>query len=387
MGEGRFPILWVSDSPLGKSGYAVQSALFTPRLAAQGHDVAIFANNHTGDPLSWNGIRVLPRFNDRMGNDLLLQHSRHHAPDGMTFILQDIWVYEPALMAQIGKVAAWTPVDHEPLQTVTDDCLQQAGAAQGRVVPVAMTHFARESFAKAGYDAPYVPHAYDPQKFQPRDRAKAREVLNVPEGAFVVGIVGDNQGIAPPRKAWPQMLEAFARFRKAKRDAVLYLHTDMLGVRGGLDLFRLIAQLEIPVGAVHVVDPYDYRVNTYSQEFMSHIYSAFDVLLHTSYGEGFGVVQIEAGACGTPQIVTDFSAMSEVGYGWKVGGHRWYTALGGWQMMPAVDQIVDALHGAYSKAESKREKAQAHASQYEVDAVFHHHMVPAVKALAERFGL
>jgi glycosyltransferase involved in cell wall biosynthesis len=45
---------------------------------------------------------------------------------------------------------------------------------------------------------------------------------------------------------------------------------------------------------------------------MAKIYSAMDVLLNPAMGEGFGITVLEAQACGTPAIVTDFSAMTEV---------------------------------------------------------------------------
>lgn len=385
-----FPILLVADSPLSKSAYGQQAALFAPRIKALGHPIDIFASNHTGDSLNWRGIRVLPRFHDRLGNDLLQQHSRHTVGDkGLNIVLRDIWTFESAVLAKTGSIAAWTPVDHEPLQSVTDQCLAESGgkADPPRIIPIAMSRFAQESFQNAGYDAPYVPHAYDPTVYQPRDRKKARELLQVPQDAFVVAVVADNQGIAPPRKAWGEMLQAFAEFRKVKRDAVVFLHTDMLGVRGGLDLFKLLAALEVPVNAVYVCDPYEYRVNSYSPEFLSYVYSGASVLLSPSYGEGFSCALMEAGACGTPQITSNFSAMPEVGYGWFVGGQKWWTALGGWQQCPSVPEIVAALKHAYTQADSRREKAQKHAAQFEVSKVIREHLVPALAELAERFGI
>jgi glycosyltransferase involved in cell wall biosynthesis len=385
-----YPILWVADSPLSKSAYGQQTALFVPRLQALGHHIDIFAANHTGEALNWKDTRILPRYNDRIGNDLLLQHSRHTVGDeGVNILLHDIWTYEPTVLAKTGRIAAWTPVDHVPLQTVTDRCLTDAGglADPPHIIPLAMSRFAQESFAAKGFDAPYVPHAYDPVNYQPRDRKRAKELLQVPEDAFVVAVVADNQGIGPPRKAWGELLSAFAEFHKVKKDAVIYLHTDMLGVRGGLDLFQILASLDVPVEAIHVCDPYEYRVNSYSPEFLSYVYSAADVLLNPSYGEGFGCTIMEAGACGTPQIVGDNSAMSEVGYGWKVGGQKWWTALGGWQVCPSIPEIIEALKHAYNQSESRREKAQRHAAQYEVSLVMREHMVPALAELGRRFEI
>ena len=46
-------ILWRSDSPLAVSGYANQTALFVPRIAALGHEIVISA------PGSYRGSRWL----------------------------------------------------------------------------------------------------------------------------------------------------------------------------------------------------------------------------------------------------------------------------------------------------------------------------------------
>lgn len=397
MGDGgdrkTFPVTWFSDAPMGRSGYASQTALFAPRLQALGYTVNLFANNLQGESVAWNGMRVYPRFADRAGNDLIHQVARHtHGGEGLNWFLHDVWVYEPSVLAKMGHVAAWTPVDHEPLQFVADDTMRQAGAFPPdgqvpRLIPVAMSRFAEESFKQAGYDAPYVPHAFDGTIYYPRDRAVSRKMMGVPEGAFLVGMVGDNQGIAPPRKGWPLALRAFKEFQAKHPQALLYLHTDVLGVRGGLDLTRLLANLDIPKEAIYLVDPFEYRIQSFSTETMAHLYSACEVVLHPSYGEGFGLVQLEANACGTPVIATNFSSMPEVGYGWHVEGDREWTALGGWQVRPHVHSIVQALKHAYHQAGSRREKAVAHAAPYEITKVMHDYMLPALDELSRRFGL
>jgi glycosyltransferase involved in cell wall biosynthesis len=48
-----------------------------------------------------------------------------------------------------------------------------------------------------------------------------------------------------------------------------------------------------------------------------------DVMLATSYGEGFGIPTIEALACGTPVIVSEFAASTELlGDVWLVDGQQ-----------------------------------------------------------------
>ena len=130
--------------------------------------------------------------------------------------------------------------------------------------------------------------------------------------------------------------------------------------------------LGIPEGAVKNPDPYAIHFHPMSGEMMAHIYSSLDVLLNPATGEGFGIPVLEAQACGTPAIVTDFSAMQEVcGAGWKVEHSKWWTGQQSWQAQPHVADIVEALEACYHRstaqvaADSKR--AREHALQYDVE--------------------
>jgi glycosyltransferase involved in cell wall biosynthesis len=125
-------------------------------------------------------------------------------------------------------------------------------------------------------------------------------------------------------------------------------------------------------------------------EKMALLYSAMDVLLNPATGEGFGVPVLEAQACGTPVIVTDFSAMQEVcGAGWKVGGQRWWTPQQSFQVKPDVADIVSALQHCYQLSPAARQelsaKAVEHASGYEVGKVVRDHMLPALDGAWDRF--
>ena len=62
---------------------------------------------------------------------------------------------------------------------------------------------------------------------------------------------------------------------------------------------------------VKFVDDHDNLLGL-SQEEMGECLSAMDVLLHASQQEGFGIFQIEAQACATPVINTNFGPMPEL---------------------------------------------------------------------------
>lgn len=379
-------VLWHSQTPLSKSGYSIQTALLAPHVAKlEGVELTLSASNQVGSPQMWNGLKMLPGgWADSYGNDVLQYHAQRTFGEldaGMVFVLLDIWVLAPEIMRPL-KIAAWTPVDHDPLQFRTHQALAQGGA-----IPVAMTKDSQRVFQESGFDAPYIPHAIDTNVYKPLDRRECREALGIPEDAFLIGMVADNQGIAPPRKAFPQVLEAFAKFRRNRKDAMLMLHTDTLGTRGGLPLDLMMSQLDLPEGSVVVCDQYQYRIG-YPQSYLAAAYSAMDVLVNPSYGEGFGITILEAQACGTPVIVNDFGAMREVGgVGWYTENIPWYTALGSWQAMPLVDSIVDRLQAAYQRADTLREKAREFALGYDVAKVAVDYFAPALKELADRLEI
>jgi glycosyltransferase involved in cell wall biosynthesis len=140
--------------------------------------------------------------------------------------------------------------------------------------------------------------------------------------------------------------------------------------------------LGIPADNMAFVDPVSYRFGI-SQDDLAGIYSAMDVFLGTSYGEGFGVPTIEAQACGVPVIVSDFAASKElVGDGWLVGGQPLYdNAQGAFFMIPSVPQIVDALEMAYQRGKGISEQALKFSEEFDHDVVWDKYWRPAIDKL------
>jgi glycosyltransferase involved in cell wall biosynthesis len=85
-----------------------------------------------------------------------------------------------------------------------------------------------------------------------------------------------------------------------------------------------------------------------------------DVFLHTSHGGGFEIPLVESQLCGTPVIVTDFSAMSELVFaGWKVPGVPFMHATGATQRLPIIGEVVRALHESYQRRDDFSFRQQA----------------------------
>jgi glycosyltransferase involved in cell wall biosynthesis len=295
----------------------------------------------------------------------------------------DVWVLNGHSIGQIPHLASWVPVDHDPLPPKVLEYFTRTGAR-----PIAMSRFGQAKLAERGLDPLYVPHGIDTGVFKhrPRGRADLRELVEIPEDAFVVGVVAANKGIAPPRKAFPQTFQAFAKFHKTHPDAYLYLHTEMSGAADGVNLGALAEMTGVPFDAIKFTPPWQMELGV-TPETLSCLYSAMDVLCNPSYGEGFGVPIMEAQSCGLPVIVTDHSAMPELcGAGWLVGGDSFYDATqGSFYRCPSIDEIVEAMEAAYEARNDQALKAQARdfALGYDADRVLQEHWVPALDRLAE----
>lgn len=378
---------WTSNAPFAATGYGTQTAQVTTRLKNMGHDVAIF-NNYglEGSNTEWNGIPIYQRGADLYSNDVVPAHmhdwvTRNDNKADILFTLYDVWVYKGARWAD-WNVASWVPIDHMPAPPqVAHWCRQEF------VTPIAMSQYGQGILQNVGIDALYVPHAVE-DVFKPSesvDGMTGREFIDIPEDKFVVGMNAANKGVSPNRKAFGENLLAFAMFAKMHDDVVLYLHTDQIGSFGGIKLMELVASCGIPVHKYKFVDPYVYRTGI-SQQRLATIYSAMDVLLATSYGEGFGVPTIEAQACGTPVIVSDFAASPElVGDGWIVDGQPlWDAPQSSWFHMPSVPKIVESLEAAYQRGRGRSQKAIDFTKAYNADTVFNEHWKPVLKVLEHK---
>lgn len=380
---GPSKILWHSVAPWATTGYGIQTALFATRMAKAGHDVAISAFYGLGGAaLEWEGMQVYPG-DDRHGNVSVPQLAKRHKADAV-ITLMDVWVLDPAVFSEL-NVGCWVPVDHEPCPPVVANFFRESGAR-----PIAMSRFGERMLQAEGLDPLYVPHGINTNVFKPAggDRAALRKAFNLPPDAFVVGMVANNSGHTPPRKAFPQAIMAFSAFRREHPDAVLWLHTELTGVRSGanpgVNIIDLCERFEVPPEAVMFASQTELDVGI-PDTVMAALYSSMDVLLNPSYGEGFGIPIVEAQACGTPVIVSDWTSMPELcGAGWRVGGEPWWDPQHrAFFLCPFVGDIIQALEQAYAARgdQAARAAARTFALQYDADLVMETCWVPALAEL------
>lgn len=386
----RIRALWYSNAPWAGTGYGQQTQQAVQRLIKDGHEIAIHANYGLhGAASNWGGIKIYPGGFSTYSDDIIAAHWQEWTQSTdlvkLLITLFDVWVLKAQNLDKVPNIASWVPVDHSPCPPdVVAWCMKP------NVMPIAMSQFGYKMLEQVGVRSVYVPHAIEPV-FKPTPhiidnggkKMTGRQLMGWEDDRFVVMMTAANKGVHPPRKAFAENLMAFGMFAQKNPDAVLYMHTDETPGMGGIDLATLLMACGIDRDRVKFADPYMYRLG-YPQNALAALYSAADVLLAPSMGEGFGIPVIEAQACGTRVIVANFSAQPELlGDGWLVEGQPyWDAAQKAWFVTPNVRSIISALNEAKNNR-GVSQQAVTFAKQYDADAVYDKFWKPALKEIVE----
>lgn len=384
-------ISWYSNSPDSPTGYGVQSDQVLRRLVRDGHSVAVLSNyGQDGTFGEWNSgfgrVKVYPRGAEPYSQDVTPLNHMHWVkqndnPTNVLITLYDAWVLKGKRYDEL-NIASWIPIDHLPVPpAVAKWC------AKPNVTPLAMSRYGQGQLRDAGIQSLYIPHAYESVfKDTPVIQGvTGRQYLGVGEDRFVVGMNAANKASGlMHRKAFSENFLAFSLFAKRHPDAVLYMHSDVFGAYGGWNLTHLCEAVGLSKDQVVFVDPIDYLHGAISQETLAGLYSTMDVLLATSYGEGFGVATIEAQACGTPVIGSNFAATAELVSedGWLVEGQPLYdNGQSAFFNIPSVPGIVDALEQAYQRGRGRSQVSVDFVAEYEAEKVYQTYWKPALAKL------
>lgn len=224
----------------------------------------------------------------------------------------DMWAHWERLQQLAGsRWVYWTVLDHSPVPAPTRMLFKARVFVKG----VPMTKWAGEELKKCpmidnSKVAPAIYHGIDPDTFYPSPNPK----MPLPDDCeFFVATVADNHG---SRECLPTMIEGFAKFLKdTGANAYYYLHAYDQSVTG-YNLKNCIVMCE-ELYNVKVMDRIGFKPEQIAPDsFMRDLYTKADCQLMTIAGGSFEIPVTEAGACGTPTIVTDFSAPPElVGHG------------------------------------------------------------------------
>lgn len=378
-----------SNTPGMPTGYGNQGMLLAERMIRHGIKFAAQSNYglqgvkdtltiagqkvpHYPQGLNLYSIDVMPAWSDDWARQNPgLKH--------VLFTLYDVWVYNN--LKYDGPIVSWVPLDHVTLPPGVKQFLDREN-----VIPVTMSPHGQRQLDGQGIKNVYIPHGIDTKLYKPTDKVqgvKTREYMGVPDDAFLVGMVAANKANGQiHRKAFAENLLAFALHLKKYPDSYLYIHSEPSKAYGGFDLAVLLTMVGIPKENVLLPDPTLYRVG-YPEKDMAGFYTAFDVLLSTSYGEGFGIPTVEAQACGTRVITSNFAASADLASedSWKVDGQPfWDESQASFFQIPSVTGIVKALDQAYEHR-GHSETARQFAMQFDVDKVWQEKWMPFLKEL------
>jgi glycosyltransferase involved in cell wall biosynthesis len=144
-----------------------------------------------------------------------------------------------------------------------------------------------------------IPGGVDPQRFRPaEDRDAVRKALGIPTGTFVLLTVRNLE----PRMGLDSLVRAMAILRQQAPDLMI-----LVGGAGSLrgDLESLTGSLDLQGKVKFLGFIPDNELPLY--------YQASDAfVLPTRELEGFGLVAVEALACGTPVLGTPVGAIPEI---------------------------------------------------------------------------
>jgi len=388
-------VMIYGNSPQAGTGYGVQVNHLAKRLKRDGHDVAILCTyGHQIGISPWRteygDVLLYPSGRLENSLDVVRAHALHFFdgdPKGGWLILcTDVWALIPAPLQDM-NVLSWTPVDHFPCPEDVIRFFHKNPDA----IPVAMSQFGERMFIEAGLNPTYAPLAVDTSVYKPTFTVEVggqlvdgRSLFKIPQNAFAVLMVAMNKD-PRDRKGFNEAFRAFGRFWKDHQDAVLVVHTNRSGSDGsGINLEKLATHAAIPSHALIFTDQYAQHIGLPAY-MMAALYSACDVLLAPSKGEGFGVPMIEAQACGTPVVASDFTAQSElVGPGWKVAGQlEWDASQAASYFCAFTSDVYAKLHEVYDYGDHQKlsDACVAFAAAYDVDVVFEKHWQPLLKSL------
>lgn len=385
-------LLIITDSPFATSAYAQQALMLAKALNTAGHTVIYYGATYAGAPMMYQGVQVVGNLSfglQRGIRDLTAYYVQAYNIDAV-FTMKDPFIVEHENLARLPVPwIAFAPVDTEPASHMLIQSVQHATRV------IAPTRFSQQQLANEGIKADYAPHAVDTDFFTPDVDAGLvfRKEHSINPDAFMACMVANNQDY-PSRKSLDQALIAWITMVNTEPtlDAVLWLHTDMMGIRGGVNLEHVLMTFDIPERCIRFTNQAQYEAGC-SPEFVRDLYRASDVLLAPSEGEGFCVPVIEAAACGTPAIVSDFTAFREVH---KTGvripsddlkcGERYWNPLGATRFRPTRAGILQALKvtRAIEDKNTVRTDARKSALRYNLKDVMTLHWLPLMAQIEQQ---
>lgn len=354
-------VLLQSNAPWVPTGYGTIAKNLIHRWKAMGHDVAVFCfNGLYGGQLVLDGIPMFPLGKDLWGKDKVEAYYRLFNAD--IYITNfDVWAM-PEMARMNVRWVPYVPVDHEPCPEPVLEALK------GAYRVASYSESASKLLSDGGIESVPISVGVDTKIFKPNEkREELRKRAGYSPDDFVVGIMAMNKG---QRKNFPEMFDAFSRFKKRHPNAKLFAHTDPLRP-DGINLIKVAERYGI-INDIILSDVTMLELG-YPTEMIADMYNTFDVLLMTTAGEGFGMPIIEAQACGVPVITNNFTTGKELNAHPELvvePRSKFMDALVSFQAETDVEKAVEALETVYMKPRGHyKDSSVKYVQKYDWDVV------------------
>jgi glycosyltransferase involved in cell wall biosynthesis len=337
-------ILIDSNAPFEPTGYGRQTKYMCQMFKELGHEVGVVAMHGLhGSSIMWQDVPIFPQRVGRYCLEEMRDYVAYFDAD-VVITLYDLWHFPPNAAEYIGAPwIAMVPVEGAPVRGRLPRLLRSAAYV------VTYSEFGERALLDAKIPSTMIPHVVDTNLYKPGDKETVRDYLGMPQDKYIVTMVAMNKGSQPYRKAWPEMIRAWAGFQIHYGDVLFYAHTNRRPIAqthdSGFVFDDLIDDLGIPWSSVAFPDKSNFTVGIPDEE-MVKIYQASDVVILPSMAEGFGLPVIESQAAGRPIIAHACSAMSELIYnGLEIpqGELHWMPERAYWWYRPRVEDIVGTM--------------------------------------------
>lgn len=369
-------ILWFSNAMNAKTGYGVATKSVVPYLINNGYPTTVlsYAGISEGETIV-DGVRhVVPHWKDTFGNDSVVPYFNMLGCD-LVIVHRDIWVNNIQNSKKIPTLA-WFPIDHFPISDRTEEQIKNTAWS------ATMSQWGVRRINKAGYEAHYIPHSFNPNIFNNKSKETREETWNgsIPDDAYVITMVAANRDW-PPRKGFIEAFMAVSQLMQKYKDIYLYMHTNYMTTDGGPNLLKLAELCGIDLSRLHFTDPY-FNYMALTPEKLASIYRSSDLYLSAAHAEGFGIPIIEAQACGLPVVLADNSSQTELCFKGELvpcelEASFHYT----WWKKPIVSEMVKAIENSYLKRDKKDNKVPDQIKKFTDDYVFKNNWIPLLSKI------
>lgn len=351
-------VLWLGDAG-AHTGFAKVTEEIGNRLVRDyGNDVHCLAVNWRGDYWPTAMKFYLPTAldpSDLYGRSRYVELLGKIEPDVVVIIndpdviirhlIDNPWDTERMLL-QYRPLLAYLPVDGYNNPPAWE-------ALRGVVKRVAMTKFGQAAMA----DSELVYHGVDTVGYKPTSKKEAKRKVGFDPDRFLILRVDKNS----IRKNYADSWRALRPLLRKYSDIDVHFHCLPNEPRDGINIRAFISRDE------DIRDRVSFSRDLggftgWEDSQMADLYSAADLFISTSMGEGFGLTIAEALACGTPVVAQNCSAITEVvgPGGVLIEPARPFTVpMGQEQMLPDIDGFTREIEHLYLSGGVRRKLALA----------------------------